>query len=275
VVTKNPLADTIIYLILSAFTVTFFLLQVTQSNLLATNLWGAISLIVFGIIAVFSLVILAIENGLSKIATKYFENLNFEKVIYIIVFAVLMYVVNLISAALLPATVQPLTIPGQTSLTTSILSDILFTFTVVALAEESLKIAGYTTFRAYFTTKIGRAGGLLISIVPVALWAGFHAIQAYNNLWYLLPAFADGLMLLALLELTKSFLAPVIAHGIYNSTVILSSYVSGKSPLPLFPASLTASDFFLLVLTFVWVLLGVVIPVWLGGRESTKQKRLF
>jgi hypothetical protein len=231
-------------------------------------------LIIFCLIATLSLVVLAIENGLSKVTTQYFANLNFLKVIYIIAFAAIMYIVNLVSAALLPATVQPLSIPGQTSIATSLIADVLFTFTVVALSEEALKISGYATLRSYYTKRLGPFFGVLISLSPIVLWAGFHAIQAYNNLWYLLPAFVDGLLLLALLELTKSFIAPVLAHGLYNSMIVVTSYLRNTSSQPLFPSALTASDGILFFLVFLWVVLGLILPLWIGGRESTKQKRL-
>ena len=184
-----------------------------------------------------------------------------------------MYLVSLVCASYFPQefgakmtaeswALQPLSsIPGQTSVVTSILSDVLFTFTVVALAEELMKFAGYTEFKEHYRSK-GALVMWLMALVPVFLWAGYHAIQAYNDVWYLIPAFVDGLVLLALLEATHSFLAPVLAHGCYNSILILTGYLTTPISLPLFPPGLTASDFFLVILCIVWLAF-LILPVLL------------
>jgi membrane protease YdiL (CAAX protease family) len=183
--------------------------------------------------------------------------------------AALMFLISEVCASLLPATLQPLSsIPGQDSLATSVLSDILFTFTMVALAEELMKFVGYTEFKEYYK-KLGNGKALLIALIPVALWAGFHAIQAYNNIWYVIPAFVDGMILIALLEYTKAFLAPVIAHGCYNAILILLGYVSTPAGLPFLPRIVTASDFFLIVLCLLWLLLGIVVPVYLSQKRCS------
>lgn len=274
-VTRSRVADVIIFLVLTVFTVTFFLLQVTNSNLLATSFGSALIIIVYCIIAIFSLVVLLFANLFSDAGKNYYQNLKPLYVFYIFLFAGLMYLVSVISASVFPASLQPLSsIPGQTSVTTSVISDILFTYTVVALAEELLKFAGYTEFKAYYK-KLGPFLMWLIALTPVLLWAGFHAIQAYNNFWYLIPAFVDGMLLLALLELTHAFLAPVIAHGTYNAILTVTSYLTTPSNLPLFPTVFTASDGILALLCLLWIVLGIVIPAWLGAKENQKTRTRF
>jgi hypothetical protein len=258
-------SDLLIVLTLTAFTVTFFLLQVSGSwtaITLANNVQSAVIVIVYCIIAVFSLVVLLFSNA----GKTYYQNLKPVYLVYVVVAAGVMYLVSVVSANYFPAALQPLTsIPGQTSVTTSVLSDVLFTFTVVALAEELLKFAGYTEFKEHYRGK-GHLIMWLMALVPVFLWAGFHAIQAYNSVWYLIPAFVDGLVLLALLEATHAFLAPVLAHGTYNSILIVTSYLTTSSSLPLFPAVASASDFFLVVLCVVWFVL-VILPVLLRSKS--------
>jgi hypothetical protein len=51
-------------------------------------------------------------------------------------------------------------------------------------------------------------------VVPVGLWAGYHTLQAYSNWLLVIPAFISGLILVALLEVAKTFIAPILAHGI-------------------------------------------------------------
>lgn len=179
-----------------------------------------------------------------------------------------MYIVSLVSANYFPAAEKFATIPGQTSILTSVVSDILFTFTMVAIAEEMLKLGGYTEIKERFS---GHWYKWLVALLPVFLWAGYHAIQAYTNVWYLIPAFVDGLVLLALLETTKSFLAPILAHGAYNSILIVTSYYVQSPNLPFFPA-LTSSDFLLIVLCVVWVAF-VIGPVIMRARSGSKRKR--
>ena len=209
--------DILVVLILWVFTAVFFLLQVS-------SIWQtAIVVIIYTIMAGISLIVLLFL----KSDDAYYENLTGTYLLYIIIASAVMYGVSLVCANYFPAAEAPLTtIPGATSITTGLISDVLFTVVMVALSEEALKLGGYAEFKERYK---GHWYRWLIAIFPVVLWAGFHAIQAYNNLWFLIPAFVDGLVLLALLEVTHSFLAPVLAHGAYNTILIVTSYMVASS----------------------------------------------
>ena len=249
--------DITIILILWVFTAVFFMLQVS-------GIWQtAIVVIIYTLMAGISLIVLLFL----KSDDGYYQNLTGTYLLYIIIAIAVMYGVSLVAANYFPATELPLTtIPGATSITTGLISDVLFTFVMVAIAEEALKFGGYVEFKERYK---GHWYRWLIALFPVVLWAGFHAIQAYNNLWYLIPAFVDGLVLLALLEVTHSFLAPVLAHGAYNTILIVTSYMVAAPALPLFPPYASATDFLLIILSIAWVVF-IIGPIIQRSRSSNQ-----
>jgi len=255
--------DILIVLILWVFTAVFFLLQVS-------SIWQtAIIVIIYTIMAGISLIVLLFL----KSDDAYYENLTGTYLLYIIIASAVMYGVSLVCANYFPAAEAPLTtIPGATSITTGLISDVLFTVVMVALSEEALKLGGYAEFKERYK---GHWYRWLIAIFPVVLWAGFHAIQAYNNLWFLIPAFVDGLVLLALLEVTHSFLAPVLAHGAYNTILIVTSYMVAAPSLPIFPPYASASDFLLIILCIAWVafIIGPIIQRYRSSNQYSSSSR--
>jgi len=109
---------------------------------------------------------------------------------------------------------------GTFSGTATLLDDILYNFFLVAQAEESIKIAA--TLAIYRKTR-----NLPISAgLPIAVWALFHAYLAYIGQGldvFLISAFVSGVILFIVLMKTKSLINAVIAHGIWNSIVVLST----------------------------------------------------
>jgi membrane protease YdiL (CAAX protease family) len=142
--------------------------------------------------------------------------------------------------------------------TCRILSDALYTCILVATGEELLKLAGFAKIRSkkFYGAKV------LAVIVPVGLWATYHGIQAYNNPVMIVSAFFNGLILMSLLWMTKSFLAPIIAHGLYNTVTILLNCVQGTSGVgtPMFPSGWGTGDIFPIVLAIVWVFF-ILVPI--------------
>jgi membrane protease YdiL (CAAX protease family) len=140
---------------------------------------------------------------------------------------------------------------GASSVFTALLGELVYQLAVVASGEELLKFAAYTELKR-------RYGVPLAVAVSVGLWAAYHALQAYRSLIYILPAFVCGVLLVALLEYTRSLVAPVIAHGLYNTLV---SAVGFASPgLPWLPPSLTSEDLILAGLASLWTAL-ILLPV--------------
>jgi len=131
------------------------------------------------------------------------------------------------------------------SVFTAILGEMVFQLGLVATGEELLKFAAYTELKNRYKSTV------LAVAVSVGLWAAFHALQAYRNIFYVIPAFLCGLVLLWLLEKTRSILAPIIAHGIYNTLCTLGSYT--QTNMPLFPTTLTSANVILIGLAAVWI----------------------
>ena len=72
----------------------------------------------------------------------------------------------------------------------------------------------------------------------------------------IVPAFFNGLILMGLLWITKSFLAPIIAHGLYNTVTIMLNYIQGTSGVgvgtPMIPTGWGTGDIFPIILAIVW-----------------------
>jgi hypothetical protein len=86
----------------------------------------------------------------------------------------------------------------------------------------------------------------------------------------IIPAFINGLLLIGLLWITKSFLAPIIAHGLYNTVTILIGYIQGSSGagMPLFPKTWGTGDIFPVLLVIIWIFF-LLIPI--VKRDSPKD----
>ena len=141
------------------------------------------------------------------------------------------------------------TVGGSSSVTTSFLGEIVYQLAAVATGEELLKYAAYTELWK-------RYGSRVLSIaISVGFWAGFHAIKAYANLYYVIPAAICGLMLIGLLELTKSIIPCIIAHATYNSICLLGSLSAQSFPtsMPWFPTALNSEDLLLMGLAAMWI----------------------
>lgn len=104
--------------------------------------------------------------------------------------------------------------------TAALIDDLLYNFVLVAPAEETVKLMAMLTMYR-------RTRNMPLSVgFPVGVWAVLHAYQAY--LGTLMPilvfsAFLSGLVLFAVLKYTESLENAIIAHGLYNSIVILTS----------------------------------------------------
>ena len=111
------------------------------------------------------------------------------------------------------------TMPQTLSRVSAIANDLLYNFVLVANAEENMKLAAMLAI--YRKTR----NRWLSILLPVGFWAVLHAYQAYTGpyLWIMvLAAFASGLILFKLLEETRSLENAIIAHGVYNSIVVLA-----------------------------------------------------
>jgi membrane protease YdiL (CAAX protease family) len=244
---KKQMLDISIFLIVFAVSVTYFILK-TYGNM---SLFSVT--IAFAIMASVSLFAALYSHA----DEPYYENLNLAGLLYILasvagMLLVSSFFVGLMGASVLyyPTVFSTLaTVGGASSIFTSILGEMVFQFACVATAEELLKFTVYTELRE-------RYGSVALAIVlSVGIWAGFHALQAYQNVYYVIPAFLCGLILLFLLENTKSIVAPIIAHGLYNTATVILAYTGSSMPInvPWFPTALTSEDILLLGLAAIWI----------------------
>ena len=146
------------------------------------------------------------------------------------------------------------TVGGATSIFTSFLGEMVYQFTAVATAEELLKFSAYTVLRNRYRSQLLAVG------LAVGFWAGFHALQAYSNVYYVIPAFICGVILITLLEYTKSIIAPIIAHGSYNSICLFLTKRSIPVTVPWFPTRYTSEDLLLIGLAAMWIAF-ILLPI--------------
>ena len=78
----------------------------------------------------------------------------------------------------------------------------------------------------------------------------------------MIPAFISGLILVALLEFTKTFIAPILAHGAYNTAAILLSFKPSDVPVnvPWFPVAYSPADLLLIGLAAIWIAF-ILLPI--------------
>jgi len=104
----------------------------------------------------------------------------------------------------------------------SLASDALFNICLVANAEETMKVAAHTAL--YNSTK----NEWLSIILPVAVWSISHGYLAYTGplqLPLITAAFVAGIILFLVLKFTRSLLAAILVHGIYNALTLILSLI--------------------------------------------------
>jgi membrane protease YdiL (CAAX protease family) len=251
---KREYLDISIFLIVFAVSITYFILK-TYNN--PTLFSATLAFTVMASVSLFAALYTHSEEG-------YYQNLTFMGLVYVIVAVVGMiavgsFFIGMIGASVLyfPTVFSSLaTVGGASSIFTGILGEMVYQFTAVATGEELLKFVAYTELKDRYKSTV------LAVAISVGFWAGFHALQAYKNVYYVIPAFMCGLILLFLLEVTKSVIAPIIAHGLYNTISILLSYTTANVPIdiPWFPTALTSEDILLIGLAAMWVAF-IILPI--------------
>ncbi len=124
---------------------------------------------------------------------------------------------------------------------------------VIAPSEESLSkiIAPFASLKIYNDKIVAFFIGILLWIsmhVPTFIMQG-----AGNNMYFVL--FILGVITAALFFMTNSILAPIIAHGIFNTAVILST------------AQSNIYDTFTIL-----IIVAVLVLVWLKNPQKNSQK---
>jgi membrane protease YdiL (CAAX protease family) len=251
---KREYLDISIFLIVFAVSITYFILKTYNAPALFS---ATLAFTVMASVSLFAALYTQAEEA-------YYENLDLMELLYVVVAVGGMIAVGSIFTGIIGASVlyyptvfsSLATVGGASSIFTSFLGEMVYQFSAVATGEELLKFVAYTELKNRYKSMV------LAVAISVGFWAGFHALQAYKNVYYVIPAFFCGLILLYLLETTKSILAPIIAHGLYNTISILASYSSKTIPydVPWFPTALTSEDMLLIGLAAMWTAF-IILPI--------------
>jgi membrane protease YdiL (CAAX protease family) len=111
-------------------------------------------------------------------------------------------------------------------------SDVLYTLTLVAPAEECSKLISSLGIYMQFKDMLGKGTAKVLAIsVPIALWALLHTYQnpVYQQYATILvpTAFLSGLLFYYVMQKTHSLLSVILVHGTYNCIVIYLTQYAG------------------------------------------------
>lgn len=105
----------------------------------------------------------------------------------------------------------------------TVLKDVLYNYTLVAVGEETVKIAFILILFRRFRKK------WLSLIVVIGSWSIWHLYLSYIGVLapiMTLAAFLSGIIMYFLVEYTESLVNTIIAHGTYNSILIVGSLLA-------------------------------------------------
>ena len=136
-------------------------------------------------------------------------------------FAGLLFGFKTFQSAILVESVKPLSL-GSTDVNsniTNLLTNILWQWTMVAPAEEIMKVAAIIAFYSRWKNIA------MASSAGIGMWAGLHTVLAGFNWWMVFVAFVLGAMFYIPLLVRGSILGSVYSHATYNSFVQLLPYL--------------------------------------------------
>jgi len=258
--------DISIFLVVLCFTISFFILKTYNDQMLFAEV---VAFAIMGFGALLATLHTQSDEG-------YYRNLTPGGLLWIAAAAIGMFVLSSLFMAFFvgnapvshsvlwyPTIYAQLAETGvATSIFTLLLGEMVFQFSLVASAEELLKFAGYTEM-------LGRYGSKILAVaLPVGLWAGYHMLQAYQNVALVVPAFLCGLILIGLLEVTKNPIACIMAHGAYNTATVIVALQANGIPLNVswFPLTYGPGDILLVGLAAIWIAL-IVLPALLDRNK--------
>lgn len=168
----------------------------------------------------------------------YDENLHSMSLVYVVLGVIAsLAIATYMTSAYLQQTVSSIYVPTtkmSLSIGSTILpafwSDVLFTLTLVAPAEECSKLVSSLGFYVWLKDKIGNWLAKVIAIVvPIGMWALLHTYQnpAYQGQYmtvFVGTAFIAGLVIEYIMMKTKSLLAAILCHAAYNCVVLYIAY---------------------------------------------------
>jgi len=117
---------------------------------------------------------------------------------------------------------------------------VLYNIALIANSEETTKLVGHNALYMYLMNhfpKKKKEVEFVSAVLPIGFWATLHAYIAYVGpiLWQLVAAaFVAGLIIFAVMWKTKSLLAAITTHGLYN-IIVLSAAGLGWMELAVSP----------------------------------------
>jgi len=217
--------DLLVFNVVTSLAAVHFLLK-TKGTVLEAATWLYVLIWILSMVMLLWLRVYGGSSGEEGDVVDYDENLSrqhlpviFGAVAAIAVVSSLMVSTYTRSSLYIP---RPGQVLSEMPFSSGVLDDLLYNFVLVAPAEETVKLMGILALYRKFRNE------LLSVALPVGFWAALHAYHAY--LGELMPvlvvsAFLGGLILYAVLKITNSLENAIIAHGLYNSLVVLTSYV--------------------------------------------------
>ena len=189
----------------------------------------------FGVVAAYALILAIAIAALAAVQrSKVIEQVKFENNldrkglamslglgVVAFFFAGFLFGFKTFQSAILVESVKPLAL-GTTvvnSNITTLLTNILWQWTMVAPAEEIMKAAAIIAFYSRWKNVT------MASTAGIALWAGLHTILAGFNWWMVFVAFVLGLLFYLPLMLRGAILGSIYSHATYNSLVQLLPYL--------------------------------------------------
>ena len=189
----------------------------------------------FGVVAAYALILAIAIGALAAVQrSKVMEEIKFENNldrtglalsiglgVVAFFFAGLLFGFKTFQSAILVENVKPLAL-GTTAVNsnvTDLLTNILWQWTMVAPAEEIMKVAAILAFYS-------RWKNLPMAVsTGIAMWAGLHTILAGFTWWMVFVAFVLGMLFYIPLMLRGSILGSIYSHSTYNTLVKVLPYL--------------------------------------------------
>jgi len=217
--------DLVAYVTLSVFPISYFLLSTYNTPLFSNTLAFSIMLAT-SLLALLAVKMYMPEIGEEGEISDFDENLTLNSLVVALmvgfgVLALAGLIARLPTQTLIYVPKPNVEVFSIGPISSVVVGNILYQFTLVAPAEECLKTAGiYALHSRLGEVQFGEA----ISVaLPVALWAVFHTILAGFTPLLVATAFAAGLVFYAGQRYTGSILTAILAHAIYNGAVVALS----------------------------------------------------
>ena len=219
--------DLTVFIALCSFPVAFFVLSTYGTVFFATTVSFTVML-AFGFIALLAIKIWGYSPTDPEGVALFDENLTVKGLFLSAGLGFLVYFLAVLTATIEHGGFIYVPKPGIPLMSEAegygkLLGDSLYQFTLVAPAEETLKIAGIYALHGRFGVPGTSLDEVAAVIPPIFLWAVFHTIVAGFTASMVVFAFLAGLVWYMGMRTTNSILSPIIAHATYNTLVVLLS----------------------------------------------------